>query len=237
MSRIEEIKDQFKSSLLRMGTSLQETEWYNKIQDRYQSLNASSQRLLWFIIGFLALTLMLFYPLTKISESQNLIGIFEEKRSLIHDLFRAYRESSSQGNIPVPPQFEALKTSIEAILNAANLIPEQRIGTIETTVEGRLIPQSLVSHVLEIKLAKLNLKQIVDIGTAISGISESIKMKDLSIAAHAQDTRYFDVTYKLYSLNVPEVAPEPPPEIELKPKKGTPLSGKGTTTTKSEAAE
>ena len=128
----------------------------------------------------------------------------------------------------VPPQFESLKASIESILNGANLIPEQRVGILETSVEGRLIPQTLVTHVLEIKLAKLNLKQIVDIGTSIAGISESVKMKDLIIAAHPKDTRYFDVAYKLYSLNVPEAAPELPPEIDIKPKKGTTTAPKGT---------
>ena len=226
MSRFEDLKEKLKSIAQQLGEKIQETEGYNQLQDRYQSLNANSQRLVWIIGSFLILALVLFYPLGQISNSQSLITSFEEKRTLIHDLFKTYRESSGNSGVPVPPQFESLKASVETIINGANLIPEQRVGTIQSVVEGRLIPQSLVSHVLDVKLAKLNLKQIVDIGTALSGISESVKMKDLVISAHAADTRYFDVSYKLYSLNVPEVIPEPPQEIEIKPKKGN-TSGKG----------
>ncbi len=220
MNRMTEVTEKFKALFQRISNSVQESESYSKMQDRYQSLNATGQKALLAGAIVLVLFLLLFYPLSQLSQSQALITTFEEKRALIRDLFRTYRESSGSSSVIVPPQFESLKASIETILSGANLVPEQRVGTLETSVEGRLIPQSLVSHVLEIKLAKLNLKQIVDIGTSIAGISESVKMKDLIIAAHARDTRYFDVTYKLYSLNVPEAAPEPPPEIEIKPKKG-----------------
>lgn len=221
MSRLEELTDKLKAITARIGNSIQESESYSKMQDRYQSLSAGGQKALQAALALFVLFIILFYPLSKVSESQTLIATFEEKRALIRDLFKTYREASGQTSVPVPPQFESLKASIDSILNGANLIPDQKIGILETSVEGRLIPQSLVTHVLEIKLAKLNLKQIVDIGTSIAGISESVKMKDLVIGAHAKDTRYFDVTYKLYSLNVPEAAPEPLPEVEVKPKKGS----------------
>lgn len=234
MSRLDEIKDQLKSLGQRIGTSVQESEGYQKLQDRYQTLNPSSQKLVNAGAVILVAGVILFYPLSQISNSQTMMTAFEEKRALIRDLFKTYRESSAQTSIPVPPDLGSLKSSVANIILGANLLPEQTIGTIESTVEGRLIPASLVSHVLEIKLAKLNLKQIVDIGTSIAGISNSVKMKDLIISAHSTDTRYFDVTYKLYSLNVPQPMPEAPPEMEVKPKKG-----KGTTNSdeKAEATE
>ncbi len=227
MSRLEDLKEKVKSTALRIGQSIQETEAYNKLNDRYQSLSANSQKVLWLAGSFLIAAIILFYPLGKLSDSQSLITAFEEKRALIRELFRTYRESSGQSIVAVPPRLETLKAAVETILTTANLIPEQKVGILQSSPEGRLIPASLVNNVLEIKLAKLNLKQIVDIGTSIVGISDSVKMKDLIIAAHAQDTRYFDVTYKLYSLNVPELLPEAPPEIEVKPKKGS-SSSKGT---------
>lgn len=235
MSRVDELIDKLKTVSTRLTNSVQESESYSKMQDRYQSLSSGGQKALVAAASLFFLSLILFYPLSKISQSQILITTFEEKRALIRDLFKTYREASGQTSVPVPPQYESLKASIDSILNGANLIPEQRVGIIDVgTVEGRLIPQSLVTHVLEIKLAKLNLKQIVDIGTSIAGISESVKMKDLVIAAHPKDTRYFDVSYKLYSLNVPEAAPEQPPEIEIKPKKGStttpPAKGSGRST-------
>jgi len=220
MSRLDDIKEQIKTTAIRIGHSIQESEGYQKLQDRYQSLNPSSQKLVWVGGAVLAAGIILFYPLSQISSSQSSMTEFEDKRGLIRDLFKTYRESSAQASIPVPPEISALKGTIESILSGANLLPEQHVGVIETAAEGRLIPQSLVSHVLEVKLAKLNLKQIVDIGSAIAAISNSVKMKDLVITAHPADTRYFDVTYKMYALNVPQPTPEPPPEIEPRPKKG-----------------
>lgn len=223
MSRIEEIKDQLKATFSRVGDAIQESESYAKLQDRYQSLSAGSQRLVW-IVGILIITFMVFsYPLLQISNSQVLITSFEEKRSLIRDLFKTYRESSGQASIPVSPSAENLKNAVETILTVANLIPEQRVGIIQGTPEGKLIPASLISHVIDVKLAKLNLKQIVDIGTSIAAISESVKLKDMLIAANTKDTRYYDVTYKLYALNVPEPTLEAAPEIEIKPKKDSAL--------------
>ena len=113
-----------------------------------------------------------------------------------------------------------LRSAIESILNRAELLPEQNQGVSTGALEGRLIPQNLVSEVVFVNLSKLNLKQIVDIGASIVGISNSVKMKDMAITTHPPDPRYFDVSFKLYSLNVPDPTPEPPPEPEPKPKKG-----------------
>lgn len=218
MSQLEDLKDRIKAATTRIGEQIQESEAYAKMQDRYQSLSAVGQRLVWILSSAVVALMILFYPLSQIATSQDLISSFEEKRSLIRDLFKTYRDSSGQSSVAVPPPQDTLRNAVETILTVANLIPEQRVGIIQGAPEGRLIPASLVSHVLEVKLAKLNLKQIVDIGTSITGISDSVKMKDLIIAAHAQDTRYYDVTYKLYSLNVPEPTPELPPELEPKKK-------------------
>ena len=219
MSRLDEIKEQIKNMSNRILEKIQETETYTQMQDRYQSLSASSQRLVWILGASLVAFIILFYPLSQISSSSGMIASFEEKRNLIRDLYKTYRESSNQSGLQPPPASDSLRNAVETVLTSANLIPDQRTGMIQSTVEGRLIPSSLVNHVLEVKLAKLNLKHIVDIGTSIVAISDSVKMKDMSINANASDTRYYDVTYKLYSLNIPEPTPEPPPEIDTKSKR------------------
>lgn len=221
MSQLDEVKEQIKNSFSRIGQQIQESESYTQLQDSYQNMTPVAQKLTW-VSGFvLALFLVLFYPMTLFFSSQTAMESFEQKRDLIRELFRTYRDSSAQSSLLPPPSPENLKMTINAILGRADLLPEQNIGVTESSTEGKLIPSSLVSHVLEVKLAKLNLKQIVDIGYTIIGISDSVKMKDLIISANSLDTRYFDVTYKLYALKVPEVTAEPPPEIEAKPKKGS----------------
>lgn len=213
------LADQLKTSVLQMGERIRESSAYAKAQDRFENLSPSGQKLVT-IFGVLAVVfLLLFIPFSNFTSSHNDLSQFEEKRGLIRELFKTYRESSSNQNVSVPPNGGMLRSSIESVLTRAELMPEQKQGLVTGSVEGRLIPQNLVTEVLFVNLAKLNLKQIVDIGASIAGISSSVKMKDIVIRANMQDTRYFDVTYKLYSLNVPEPTPELPPEPEAKPKK------------------
>ena len=213
------LQDQLKSSAQQTLERIKESSAYAKAQDRFENLSPSGQKLSVIFATLLAVFLLLFVPLSNFTSSHNDLSQFEEKRGLIRELFRTYRESSSTQNLAVPPNAGMLRSAIESILNRAELLPEQNQGVSTGALEGRLIPQNLVSEVVFVNLSKLNLKQIVDIGASIVGISNSVKMKDMLIRANMQDTRYFDVTYKLYSLNVPEPTPEPLPEPEVKPKK------------------
>ncbi len=227
MSAVDTIVEQLKSSATRIWQQIQESSSYTELQERYQSMEPRAQKITTFAGIGVGLFIILFYPVSLFFTSQSTMQVYEEKRSLMRDLFRTYRESSGQSSVVVPPPYETLKAAISSVLQGASLLPEQNIGMIESSIEGKLIPSSLVSHVLEVKLAKLNIKQIVDIGSSIVAISESVKMKDLMISAHAQDTRYFDVTYKLYSLNVPA------PTIELPLEPETPAKGAGSKKKKS----
>ncbi len=219
MSQLDDIKEQLKANWQNFMQKVQENPNYVQLQDRYQTLSPTGQKLVR-LLGILTfIFILVFYPMSLFFTSQDSITAFEEKRNLIRDLFKTYREASAQPNIPIPPSVESLRSSINNILTTADLTEEQKGGVIEGAAEGKLIPANLVSHVLEISLSKLNIRQIVDIGINIVGISESVKMKDMTITAHPTDTRYFDVKYKLYSLNVPEPTPEPPPELEKPSKK------------------
>lgn len=221
MSALENIADQFKSLGARLRQQIQESATYTQALERYQSLEPRAQKITLASALAVVLFIILFYPLSLFFTSQQAMTVYEEKRTLMRDLFRTYRESSAQPSISMPPGFETLKASVNTIIQNASLLPEQMVGVIEGGAEGKLIPANLVSHVLEVKLAKLNIKQIVDIGSSMVAISESVKMKDLMITAHPQDTRYFDVTFKLYALNVPAPQVELPPEAEKPQKKKT----------------
>lgn len=218
--------DTLKSSSVAAAERFRESSLYAKGQDRYENLSPAGQKLV--LLGAIAamIFLLLFVPFSNFTSSHIELSQFEEKRGLIRELFKTYRESSSNQNMAVPPASAILRTSIESVLTRAELLPEQNQGVVAGASEGRLIPQNLISEVMFVNLSKLNLKQIVDIGAGIAAISSSVKMKDISIRANAQDTRYFDVTYKLYSLNVPEPTPEPPPEPEVKGKR--PAAGEET---------
>lgn len=212
MSALDSIKERLKTSISSMTTRIQETTWYANLRDRYESLNPSQQKIALFVGTLIIMIVLLFYPVTLLTKSYDHIAQYEAKRELIREMFRTYRDSSAQPTLASPPVGEMLKTSIQSVLNQAHLVPEQIQGVNESFPDGSLMPPTLAASAYEVKLSKLNLKQIVDIGSALVGISESTKMKDISVIANSSDTRYFDVSYKLISLNIPQAEAEIPPE-------------------------
>lgn len=222
MSRLDDLKEQLKASFQTTWERIQESEAYNQLNDKYQSLSPSGQKVAQVVTAVLIAGVVFYSPISQLQISSELLAQFEDKRTLIRDLFKTYRESSGGLQMSPAPQTGDLVSSIQSSLQGAKLIPEQIVSVNPTQPEGRLIPANLQQGVVEVKLAKLNLRQIVDIGLQLANISQAVKVKDMLMQANAEMAGYFDVTYKLYALKVPEPLPEPPPEpVNTKKKKAS----------------
>ncbi len=218
MSRLDELKDQLKTSLQTTWERIQESEAYNQLNDKYQNLSPSGQKIAQVVTAVVLAGIVFYSPISQLQLSSELLAQFEEKRTLIRDLFKTYRESSGGLQMAPAPQAGELISTVQNSLQSSKLIPEQIVSVNTTQAEGRLIPANLQQAVVEVKLAKLNLRQIVDIGAQLANISQAVKVKDMFMQANAELAGYFDVTYKLYALKVPEPLPEPAPE-PVNPKK------------------
>lgn len=223
MSRLEELKDQLKSTFQSAWEKIQDSESYQQLSDKYQSLSPAGQKVAQAVTAILIAGIVFYSPISQLQISSELLTQFEDKRTLIRDMFKTYRESSGGLQIAPAPQVTELISSIQSSLQSAKLIPEQIIEVNPSQSEGRLIPSSLQQAVVEVKLAKLNLRQVVDIGLQLANISSAVKVKDMMMQANAEMAGYFDVSYKLYALKVPEALPEPPPEpvSKKKPSQGS----------------
>ena len=225
MSRLDELKDQLKASAQTTWERIQESEAYNQLNDKYQSLSPSGQKIAQLVTAVLVAGIVFYSPISQLQVSSELLAQFEEKRTLIRDLFKTYRESSGGLQMAPAPEAGELISTVQSSLQGSKLIPEQIVSVNTTQAEGRLIPANLQQAVVEVKLAKLNLRQIVDIGAQLANISQAVKVKDMFMQANAELAGYFDVTYKLYALKVPEPLPEPPPEPVNNKKKKAPAEG------------
>lgn len=226
MSRLDEIKEQTKASLQQTWERIQESEAYNQLNDKYQSLSPTGQKIAQAVTAVVLAGIVFYSPISQLQLSSELLTQFEDKRTLIRDMFKTYRESSGGLQMAPAPQVNELVASIQGSLQGAKLIPDQILSVNPTQPEGRLIPANLQQGVVEVKLAKLNLRQVVDIGLQLANISQAVKVKDMLMQANAEMAGYFDVTYKLYALKVPEPLPEPPPEpVSNKKKKSSEDAG------------
>ncbi len=224
MSRLDEIRDYIKENFSEFIAKTKETELYQKGDEKYQSLSPSGQKMARYVSTILLIFLLVFYPVSQLQISHDLVADFEVKRELLRDLFKTYRESSAHPALPVPPQGGELVSIVQSTLSSSQLLPQQIVDVAIQEPEGRLIPQKLVNGVVAIKLSSLNIRQAVDIGTQLANISASVKVKDLELVATEGKTGYFDVTYKLYAFNVPQPIAEAIPDPEL-PTKGRKKKG------------
>lgn len=208
---LEDIKDRFASEARMTWERLQESGTYNQLKDRYENMSPSMQKITFYggiaLLAFMVLSI----PYSYFSTSSAYVQEYESKRQTIREMLKVTRESADVPQIPRAPDIQSLKSTIDSQIQRASLLPEQILGTEVQQNSSSLIPANLTEGLLQIRLAKLNIRQVIDLGHQFASISPSVKMKDLVMTANRQDNRYFDVIYRLVTLavpSVPELAPE-----------------------------
>lgn len=211
---LDDLKDRLASDARQTWERVQESAAYNQLRDRYENMSPGMQKLTVVAVSAAIALFILSFPYGNLTTSTEYVDEFEGKRMTIRELLKVSRESSEVPEIPAAPPISSLRSNVEAQIRSANLLPEQIKGTQELQNDSNLIPKNLTEGLLQVSLAKLNLRQILDLGHQFQSISPSVKMKDMILTANREDARYFDVVYKLVTLAVPappEVTPEPPP--------------------------
>ncbi|RYZ63409.1 MAG: hypothetical protein EOP09_17705 [Proteobacteria bacterium] len=217
---LDDIKDNLKSQLGQTWARIEESSLYNQLRDRFENLTPTRQKLVMVATGILLALFVISIPYSYYATSNDYVLEFEEKRNLIRELLKVTRESSEVPDIPAAPSGDMLRGTVENQLRGANLLPEQMKGIEVITADTGLIPRSLLETGLKINLAKLNLRQIIDIGYNIQNISPSVKMSDVNVFSNSEDPKYFDVEFKLVTLAVPQMnIPSAEPEEVGKGKK------------------
>ena len=217
---LEDIKERVQSGLKDQWEQFQETPLYVQTKERYENLSPLMQKITVVMISLIIVYVILSLPLGYFSKSSDHISEFEDSRQTIRDLLKASRESQEIPDLANPPSIDSLKSQIDNQIQSARLLPEQIMGTQILSEKTNLIPGNLSQGLLKVSLAKLNLRQILDLGFQFQAISPSIKMTDMVMEANNQDSHFYDVVFKLAVLTVPnqiEIPAEPEPP-KKKPK-------------------
>ncbi len=217
---LDDLKDNLASEGRALWEKIQDSALFNQLRDRYENLTPPMQKLSLLGVLGLIITFLLSVPYSNFSDSTNSVNDFEGKRSTIRELLKVSRESSDTPNIQPAPNAQVLRSRIDEEIKNARLLPEQIKGANASAAKSQLIPDNLLEGALEIRLAKLNIRQIVDLGYKFQNVSPSVKMKDLVISANLEDNRYFDVIYQLVALAVPAPQEVPLEETTSKEKSG-----------------
>lgn len=214
----EDLKERFVNDARALWEKIQDSSLFINAKEKYENLTPNMQKVTLAGVAVIATYLVVSVPWDYFSASSDSVEIFEERRQLIRDMMKVSRDAQDAPNIPIPPDMNSLKAQVDSQIQIARLLPEQIRSTEIASERVQLIPGALVQGVLNISLLQLNLRQVIDLGFQFQSISPSVKMTDLQMVASEKDPRYYDVTYKLAVLNVPE-APAPPAEEPPPPPK------------------
>lgn len=205
----EELKERFLIELKISWDKVKESSLYIKFREFYDSLTPDKQTAFniasVFVIGFIIFSI----PFGYYSSSQELVSDFEAKRDLTRELISTTRETKKNPSFSNPPDLMQLQGDSQSILQRAQLLPEQILSVSPSDAKSSLLPNSLQQGLLVIRLGKLNLKQVIDIGTELQNIHSGVKMTSFQMELHPSDTRYIDVSYTLSTLALPSSTSTP----------------------------
>lgn len=207
---IEDIKDQLFVLSKRWMDKIEETEQFQKIQERFQLLPPQIQKILLFIISGTAALLIFLIPYSSFQDSELSLEEFQSHRQIIRSLNQLKGTKSVSTLFPQPPEIENLKSNIEGQLSGSNLVKNiQGPFFVNSSPEeaGTLIPSSRIQSVLIVQLKKLNLKQVIDAGFKLQNLHASVRLKDLMLKTNVEDPRYLDASFEVFTFNVPDLNP------------------------------
>ncbi len=203
----DDLKERVSSQTGALWEQFQESSFFQQGRDKYENLSPVMQKLVLFGAVAAFVVALSSFPAGFFSSSNDSVANFEEKRNLVRDLLKVSRDANDSPDIPVPPDMMSLKTRIETNLQQAQLLPEQNRGVQLVTENSSIVPAAMALGMLQVSLAQLNLRQVIDLGYQIQSISPSVKILDMEMTANLQKPKYFDVVFKLMALNVPQLAP------------------------------
>ena len=202
----ENLKEELKENAIELWGRIQESPAYNNIREQYENLSPNAQRGLTVgIIVIIAVGLIMF-PYSYFSSSSDNNDQYVANRNLVRELLRANRLASESLNMPRTVEAADLKSQISDMLATYPLLPEQNGGT--TDIDLSDLGPGVAAGKLHItgvgvKLKKLNLKQIVEIGFDLQSRNPNVKLAGLEMTASSPDPHYYDVLYKLAVYSLP----------------------------------
>lgn len=198
-----EILERIKEALKNLSAQIKDSNLYIQLKESFENLSPQMQKITMAgIIAFFAFAL-LYSPINYLLSADENLTQFQEQRDVIKSLLQVSKDAKDIPNIPPPPPIDAVRENVNTILQGANLMPEQIITNEISQEASQIVPSHLMTGALKVVLAKLNLRQILDIAHSLQNISQSVKFKDVQVQENSEKAGYYNAEFVLVSLNVP----------------------------------
>lgn len=205
MQQWEDFKERVAEQAKALWARLQELPLYLDTKERFDSLPARTQRWVLGGAGALILLIVLSFPLSFLWTSSENMDFFEEARTVTQELLTVEREAKTVSSLPRPPAPAVLKSSVQSLLQRAQLSPEQilPLEDLGSVQPASALPQGVRAQGLKVRLAKLNLRQITDIGGQLeTQLQRGVNIWSFAMQKNEEMPEYFDVEYDLVTFDV-----------------------------------
>lgn len=207
----ENLKDQLKEQWADLSSKIQESPAFNSAREKFESQTPPVQKaIIAGAITFFAV-FMLWFPYGYWSTSSDYMTQFEENRGLIQGLLRASRSAKTPSPLPPPIEGESLRGRISGVLQMNRLLPEQ-IGEMQAMPPVKGVPGGVIQNGFAVQIKKVNLTQIISLGTAMQNIGPGTKLMGLDVVQSAGQTHYYDIILKIVNFGLPQIADSGPDE-------------------------
>ncbi len=206
---LDDIRDKSLETLQSIKGRLEESDSYARLKERYDSFSPTTQKAIVAATALVIALVILQFPKSFYDAGSENLALFEENRDLILNLYRVKRLAVTTPQGPAPLQAPELESRARNAVTSARVQPEQIKGISNFDNAGprssSFIPKEVTQAGVEVRLANLNLSQIVDIGHALTNIGAA-KIVGLDIRPGNSVGNYFDATFKVVSFNFPASA-------------------------------
>jgi len=203
------LKDQLRDQFETLWTRVQESSAYLNLKEQYDALPQAAQKALTVGAGLLGIGILLLLPYSYIQSAQEAETEFNETRALLRDLLHIARDAQLPPPLPPGASPAELQSQVQSALGPFTLLPEQMgpIQILGPSPAGGLVAKRIEQAGVSVQLNKLNLRQILDIGSALQRLNPGVRMMGLEIQNNREDNRYYDVQFQLVNFSLPGAPP------------------------------
>ena len=177
------------------------------LKEKYDHLSSFYRKILQIFIGFLLLSVLLYYPVSRLYSSwQNTqqANVKTQLTQALLDLSSAEQQGRGRSYSTDSDPVRFINRRLVTLR-----LPKDQVKDIKKIENSPKIGKSFAFptevKAVEIQMSDLNLQEVVDYGQKLEKLSENIKMTAMRITENSEKDNYFNVSYTLSFFNIPKL--------------------------------
>ena len=215
----DDLKDQLQDNWERLKNRIQEDPSFNSLKERYETLPSSAQKGIVVALSLLILLILIYIPYGYFSSAKENEEKYTTYKTTVRELLKVGKTDSRSALFTLRGNTESTKSRISQALQNYSLTGEQiQPVELESKLENSLAKGPVEEDNFVVRLKKLNLDQILQVGSDLHRKFGDLKMTGLTVTADKEKAGYFDIEFRLSKFYLPDA--EPNKEKEKPRRKG-----------------